>query len=109
MFIKHHPYIKKIERNLDVSLSVMQMTKVRMESNQNTRYEIVYLNSSYPSKEYNEVIYKTDGGVYLLYKATGSPGYYILECYFPADKLNQVKIFLNSIIKKNDTTDSTRS
>lgn len=109
MFIKHHPYIKKIERNLDISLSVMRVSRVLLESNQNPKHEIVYLNSNYPSKDYNEVIYKTEGGIYLLYKATGSPGYYILECYFPADKLNQVKIFLNSIIKKNDTTDSTRS
>lgn len=109
MFIKAHPYIKKIERNLDISLSVLRSTQVRMDINQNAKREIVYINSSYPSKDYNEVIYKTDGGIYLLYKAMGSPGYYVLECYFPADKLNQVKIFLNSIIKKNDTTDSTRS
>lgn len=109
MFIKPHPFIKSVERNTNVSLSVLRLTQVKLESNQNAKHEIVYINSSYPSKDYNEVIYKTDGGIYLLYKTTGSAGYYALECYFPADKLNQVKIFLNSILKKNDATNITRS
>jgi hypothetical protein len=109
MFITPHPFIKKIEQTLEVSLSVMRMVNVQLESNQNNKHVIVYINSNYPTKDYNEIIYKIEGGIYLLYKATGSHGYYDLECYFPSDKLNQIKIFLNSIHKKNDTINGTRS
>lgn len=109
MFIKPHPFIKKIEQTLETPLSLMRLVKVQLESNQNNKHIIVYINSNYPTNDYNEIIYKTDGGIYLLYKATGSPGYYDLECYFPSDKLNQIKIFLNSIYKKNDTVNGTRS
>lgn len=103
MTIEHHRYIKKIEKTLNETLSVMSMDNVKMVSNQNAKHMIVYINSDYPTKDYNEIIYKTEGGIYLLYKKTGTIGCYTLECYFPSDKLNQVKIFLNSILKKNDT------
>ena len=109
MFIKPHPYIKKVESNLDFMFSLFRVTNVKIENTSSSKHEIVYINSAYPAIDYNEIIYKTEGGIYLLYKTTGSPGYYSLECYFPADKHNQVKIFLNSIIKKNDTVNSTRS
>lgn len=109
MFINPHPYIKKVSRDLEAPLSVFRMTQVKMDTNQNLKHELVYVNSSFPAKDYNEVIYKTEGGIYLLYKTVGSSGYYALECYFPHEKISQVKIFLNSILKKNDTSNSTRS
>ena len=73
---------------------------------QKDKFEMVYLNSQYPTDDFNEVIYKTQGGFYLLYKATGAKGYFSLEVYFPANQIGAVQIFLNSILKKNDTTNS---
>lgn len=109
MFIKPHPFIKKVEREDNTSLSVFRLTNVKMIELSKDKFVMVYVNSSYPTQQYNEIIYKTQGGFYLLYKSTGTLGYYSLEVYFPADKLNAVLIFLKSISKKNDTTNITGS
>jgi hypothetical protein len=109
MFIKPHPFIKKVEQKENISLSVFRLVNVKMIEIDKDKFTIVYLNSSYPTQQYNEVIYKTMGGFYLLYKSTGTLGYYSLEIFFPADKLNSVLIFLKSISKKNDTTNITGS
>ncbi len=103
-----HPFIVKIEKENHPLFSVFKVWGVNKGNISTSKYEIVYLKSSYPTKEYDEVIYKIEGGVYLLLKSSFEQSKYDLECYFPAAKLNQIKIFLNSIIKKNDTTISSR-
>ena len=104
MFIKPHPYIKKVESNLDFMFSLFRVTNVKIENTPSSKHEIVYINSAYPAKDYNEIIYKTEGGIYLLYKTTGTTGYYSLEVYFLPNQIGPIQIFLNSILKKNDTT-----
>lgn len=109
MFIKFHPFIKKLGEENNYSFSVFRLSNIKQQSLQLSNYNLVYVNSIYPSAEYNEVIYKTSEPVYLLLKKTSTTGYFDLECYFPADKLPQIKIFLNSILKKNDTTNVPRA
>jgi len=104
MFIKPHPFIKKVEQNENISLSVFRLNKVKKIDTPKDKFEMVYVNSQYPSSEFNEAIYKTKGGFYLLYKTTGTTGYYSLEVYFLANQMGAIQIFLNSILKKNDTT-----
>jgi hypothetical protein len=108
MSIEFHPFIEKLEQNSDYSFSVLKLVSIKQQNLPLTNYNLVYVNSDYPSTEYDEVIYKTTEPVYLLLKKTSTTGYCDLECYFPADKLPQIKIFLNSILKKNDTTNIPR-
>jgi hypothetical protein len=104
MFIKPHPFIEKVEQKEEISFSVFRLDNVKKTDTPKDKFEMVYVNSIYPTTEFNEVIYKTKGGFYLLYKTTGTTGYYSLEVYFLSNQIGPIQIFLNSILKKNDTT-----
>ena len=62
MFIKPHPFIKKVEQNENISLSVFRLNKVKKIDTPKDKFEMVYVNSQYPTSEFNEAIYKTKGG-----------------------------------------------
>jgi len=104
MFIKPHPFIEKVEQKEETSFSVFRLDRVKKTETPKDKFEMVYVNSIYPTPEFSEVIYKTKGGFYLLYKTTGTTGYYSLEVYFLPNQIGPIQIFLNSILKKNDTT-----
>jgi hypothetical protein len=104
MFIKPHSFIEKVEQKEEISFSVFRLDSVKKTDTPKDKFEMVYVNSIYPTPEFNEVIYKTKGGFYLLYKTTGTTGYYSLEVYFLPNQIGPIQIFLNSILKKNDTT-----
>ena len=56
MFIKPHPFIKKVEREENTSLSVFRLTNVKMIELSKDKFVMVYVNSSYPTQQYNEII-----------------------------------------------------
>ena len=104
-----HPFIEKLEKGGKSPFSVFKVSGIEMINTKNTKFELVYINSIYPTDNYDEVIYKTSSDFYLLFKSTPTQGQFDLSCYFPTEKLNQVQVFLNSILKKNDTTNIKRS
>lgn len=104
MFIKSHPFIEMVEQKEEIFFSVFRLDRVKKMETPKDKFEMVYVNSIYPTSEFNEIIYKTKGGFYLLYKTTGTNGYYSLEVYFLPNQIGPIQIFLNSILKKNDTT-----
>lgn len=101
---KPHSFIKQIEKGRVSPFSVFKIKNVDMVNTKNGKFELVYLYSTYPNTQYDEVIYKTTSDFYLLFKSTQTLGKYNLHCYFPAEKINQVQVFMNSISKKNDTS-----
>jgi ribosomal protein L4 len=54
-------FIKKVEREENTSLSVFRLTNVKMIELSKDKFVMVYVNSSYPTQQYNEIIYKTYG------------------------------------------------
>ena len=100
MKIDHHPFIDKIEKQSNIILSVFGMEDCPIVDGKSDKFELVYINSDYHPSDWDEVIYKTKSDFYLLFKSTGIKGRYNLECYFPSDKLSQVQILLNSMVKK---------
>lgn len=99
MFRKPHPFILKVQKEQNKFFSCYRVMNTALIE-KNDKFKTVYLNAAYPATYYNEIIYKTQDDFYLFYRGDGIGDKYQLEFYFLPESENQVKIFLNSIIKK---------
>lgn len=99
MFRKPHPFILRIQKEQNKFFSCYRVINTHLIE-KSEKFKVVYLNAAYPSTYYNEIIYKTQDDFYLFYRGDGIGDKYHLEFYFLPEAENQVKIFLNSITKK---------
>ena len=97
-----HDFISNIEKKENVYFSQVVLPLMDAQLSIFDKLKKVYVDTDYGTREWRNIIFKSDIPFYLCLESKGE-GKYEGICYFNVDNLDKVNFYLTSITKKNKT------
>lgn len=97
--MKKHEYITTIEKESNLYFSEIFIDEIMLDEKYFEKLEIVHYQLDYETNIYRNILYKASMPMYL-YLSDFDGVYYKLICYFLPTDINKIKIYLNSLLKK---------